>query len=122
MCILVELDDTFSEEHSLEEPSIAEFSEVSPHIELHDPISDESSLELAPTLVLSSLASPLPILHPSLDSPESTLVGSETFMLGSSCLDQTLDDSDIKRLEDYFEVKDLTLGSPMSLDFLVLFD
>jgi len=49
VCILVELDDTFSEEHSLEEPSIAEFSEVSPHIELHDPISDESSLDLALT-------------------------------------------------------------------------
>jgi len=32
-------------------------------------------------------------------------------------LDQNLDDSDIERLEDHFEVKDVTLGPPMSFDF-----
>lgn len=43
-------------------------------------------------------------------------------MLGSPYLDQTFDDSDIERLEDHFEVKDLTLGPPMSFDFHILFD
>lgn len=44
-------------------------------------------------------------------------------MLGSPYLDQTLDDSDIKRLEDYFEVKDLTLHRhPMSFDFDISFN
>jgi len=43
-------------------------------------------------------------------------------VLGSSCLDQTLDNSDIGRLKDHFEVKDLTLGHPMSFDFRILLD
>ena len=36
-------------------------------------------------------------------------------MLDSPCLDQTLDDSNLDKLEDHLEVKDLTLGPPMSI-------
>ena len=42
-------------------------------------------------------------------------------MLGSLCLDQILDDSDLDRLDDHFKVKDLTLGRPMSFDFCMSF-
>jgi len=44
---------------------------------------------------------------------------------GSPCLDETLGDSDIERLEDQFEEKenkDMTLGHLMSLDFHISFD
>jgi len=36
--IFVESDDTFYEEHSLGEPLVVEFSEVTPHVELDDPL------------------------------------------------------------------------------------
>lgn len=85
-----------------------EFTEVSPHIELNDPNSIESFPGLGPAPSISSLFSPLPIFLCSLDPPESTFVESETSVLGSPYLDQTLDDSDIDRLDDHFEVKDLT--------------
>ena len=35
---------------------------------------------------------------------------------------QTLDDSDIERLGDHFEVKDMTLGHLVSIDFHIAFD
>jgi len=38
-------------------------------------------------------------------------------VLGSPCLDQTLDDM-IERLKDNIEVKDLTLGHPTTLIFI----
>ena len=66
MCILVELDDTFSEEHSFDEPSKVDFSEITPHIDLSDPISAESFPTLASTSPISSLFSSFPILLPSL--------------------------------------------------------
>ena len=40
-------------------------------------------------------------------------------MLGSPCLDQTLDGSDIERPEDHFDMKVLTLGPHMSFDFRI---
>jgi len=43
-------------------------------------------------------------------------------VLSSPCLNQTLDDSDIKRLEDHFEVNDLSLSHPMSFDFHISLD
>ena len=52
-------EDTFSEVHSLDEPSDVEFREVTPPDELDDPISIESSLELAPIPSISPLSSPL---------------------------------------------------------------
>ena len=42
--ILVELEDTFTGEHSLDEPFDVEFSEVSPQMELDGPISNVSTL------------------------------------------------------------------------------
>lgn len=84
--ILVESEGTFSDEHSLDEPSVRNFSEVTPLDELSDPFFDESSLDLAPTPPISSLSSPVPILLPSLDLSEPTFVESETFVLGSPCL------------------------------------
>ena len=71
-------------------------------MELNNLIFNESFPDLAPTPPDSSLSSPLPISPSSLDHPESTFVESETSVLGSSCLDQTLNDSDIERLEDHF--------------------
>ena len=47
---------------------------------------------------------------------------SETFVLRNPYLDQTLDDSDIERLEDHFEVNDLIVSHPMSFDFHISFD
>jgi len=38
-------------------------------------------------------------------------------VLGSPCLVQTLDYSNIERLEDHFEVKNLTLGHAISFEF-----
>ena len=101
----------FSEEHSLDEPTYVEFSEVSPHIELVDPFSNESSSVLGPAPPISSLFSPLPIFLRSLDPPESTFIESETSVLGSPCLNQ-----------NHFEEKDLTLGRPLSFDFHVALD
>jgi len=43
-------------------------------------------------------------------------------MRGSPYLDQTLQDSDIERFEDHFEVKDLNLGHPTGFDFYISFD
>ena len=43
-------------------------------------------------------------------------------MLGGPYLFQTLEDIDIDRLEDHFEVKDLTLGHPLSFDCHISFD
>lgn len=57
-----------------------------------------------------------------LEPTESTFAEFETFVLDNLCLDQTLDDGDIERLEHHFEVKDLTLGHPMSFDFHISFD
>ena len=75
---------------------------------------------LAPPI--SSFSSPLPILSSYVAPPEYVFIESDTFVLGNPCLDQTLDDSDIDRLEDYFEVKDLTLGPPLSFDFYISLD
>ena len=47
---------------------------------------------------------------------------SNTFLLGNFCLDHILDHSDIDRLEDHFEVKDLTLGRPLRFDFHISFN
>ena len=58
--ILVESDDTFSYEYSLDKLSIVDFSEVTPHDELIDPISNESTLDLFPTPPISPLSSPSP--------------------------------------------------------------
>jgi len=41
-------------------------------------------------------------------------------VLGSMCLDQMLDDSDVERLDDHFKVKDLALGPFMNFDFHVI--
>lgn len=65
--ILVESDDTFSEEHSLHQPFVMDFSEVTPPDELSDPISDESFPDLAPNSPISSLSSLFPIFPPSID-------------------------------------------------------
>ena len=43
-------------------------------------------------------------------------------MLSGHCVDWTLDDVDLERVEDHFEVKDLILGHPTSFDFHILFD
>jgi len=37
-------------------------------------------------------------------------------------LDQTLDDNDTDRLKDHFEIRDLTLGHPLSSNFHISFD
>ena len=68
------------------------------------------------------LSSSFPILPSSLDPPESNFIESETFVLDSSYLDQTLDDIDVERLKDHFEVKDLTLSHLMSIDAHISFD
>ena len=120
--ILVESEDTFSEEHSFDEPSDMEFSEVTPHIKLNDSIFVESTLDLAPTPSISSLSSPLPFFLPSLDPPESNFVEFETLVLGNRCLDHTLNDNDIKRLKGHFEVNNLALGHPTGFDFHISFD
>ena len=57
---LVESEDTFTKEHSLDEPFDVEFSEVSPHMELDDPISDESFPDLAPSSPILPLSFPFP--------------------------------------------------------------
>ena len=67
--ILVESHDTFSKEHSFDEPSVVEFSEVTHYVELTDLISDEFSLNLAPTYPVSPISFSLPFLLPSLDPP-----------------------------------------------------
>ena len=115
-CIIVMSKDTFTKKHSIDVPSVTEFSDVTLRMELSDPIHMESFPSLGPTPPISSLFSLLPILLPSLDPLESTFVEFEIFVLGSPYLDQTLDDSDIERFEDHFEVKDLTLGHLMSFD------
>jgi len=96
-----------------------DFSEISPHIELIDPISDESSLNLAPILPISHLSSPLLLFLPSLGPLDCAFIESETSVHDIPYLVQTLklDDIDIERLKDHFEVKNLTLGHPMSFDF-----
>ena len=72
-------------------------------------------------LLLNYCSSTLPPLLSSLDPPESTFVESETFVLDTSCLDQTRDDKDTDRLKDYFEMQDLTLGHHLSFDFHISF-
>ena len=52
--IFVELEDTFSEDHSLEEPYLVELSEVTPPMKVVDSTHAESSLDLAPTPPISS--------------------------------------------------------------------
>ena len=69
--MFVEPKDTFSEEHSLDEPYVVELSEVTPYIEPDDPVYVESS-PLHPFLA--------EVFHPSI---ESTFVESETFVPGS---------------------------------------
>lgn len=119
---LVESEDTFFEEHSLGESPIVEVSEVTLPVELSDPIFVESSSNLAPIPRILSLSSPLSIFLPSLNLRESIFVEFKTSVLGSPCLDQTLDDSDVDRLEDNFEAKDWSLGCPMSFDFYISFE
>jgi len=82
---IVKPKDTFSGEHSLYKPYVVEFSEVTPHIKLINPLSDESSLDLGPAPLILSLSSALPPFLPSLDLPGSTFVESETSMLGNPC-------------------------------------
>jgi len=55
--IFVELENIYIKKHSFDEPFTVEFSEVTPHMELIDPISIEYSLDLAPTPPISSLPS-----------------------------------------------------------------
>ena len=93
--ILVESKGTFYEERSLDEPSVVDFSDFTPHMELNDSIYVESFPNLAPIPPISPLSSSVPILRPSLYLPKSTFVESETFVSGNLCLDQTFDDSDI---------------------------
>jgi len=69
--------DANSEEHSLDEPFDVESSEVSPHIELTDPFSDESSPDLGLIAPILSLSSPLPPFLPSIDPLESTFIDSD---------------------------------------------
>jgi len=99
-----------------------ELSEVSLHIELIDPFSNESSSNLGPDPPISSLSSPYTILPSSLDFPEPVFIESETFVLDSPYLDKTLDDSDLDRLKPHFEVKDLTLGHPVNFDVHISLD
>lgn len=84
--IIVELEDTFSDEHSLDEPCIMDFSAVTPPNELIHPIYVQTSVEFAPILPISSLSSSLPILLPSLDPSEFDFAECETSMLGNNCL------------------------------------
>ena len=77
----------FIETHSLDEPSIVESSEITPHMQLIDPVSDEYSLDFAPTPPISPLLSSLPILSPSFDPFESNFIESVTFMLGNPSVD-----------------------------------
>lgn len=86
------------EEQSLDEPSNVEFSEDLSHVELNDPISDESFLNLTLTLPISPISSTLPPFLPSLSPPESTFIEFETFVHRSPFLYQTLCDSDLGRL------------------------
>lgn len=120
--IIFESEDTFIEEHSLQEPYVVEFNEVTPPEELIDPISIEFSPNLAPTPPIPSLLSSLPTLPYSLDHLEAIFIECESFVLSSLCLDQDLDDIDIEILKDHFEVKDLTLGYPTGIDFHISFD
>ena len=85
--VFVESKDTYIEEHSFDEPSVAKFREVTPHMELDVPILIESSLDLAPIPSISPLSSPLLIFLPFLDPHESIFIESESFMLGSRYLD-----------------------------------
>ena len=98
-----------------------EFNDVALFKELIDPISLESSLDLAPTPPISPLSSSLPILSPSLDPPESIFVEFKTFMLANPCLDHTVDDIGIERLDEHFDVKGLGLGHPTGFDFRISF-
>ena len=84
--ILVELEDTFSKEHSFDEPSDVDVSEVSPHIELINTNSTDSFPDLAPIPPISPLSSPFSLFLPSLDLPEFTFVESDTSVRGSPCL------------------------------------
>ena len=104
----------FYEEHSLNEPAVVDFSEITPPEDFIDSIRMESSFDLAPTSPISPVSSSFSIIQFSLDPPESTFAEPETFMLGSLWLDQTIDDIHIERLEGHFEVEELTLGHPMS--------
>jgi len=71
---------------------------------------------------MTPLSSPIPLFLPSLGTPKSTVVESETSMLDNPCLDQTLEDSDIDGLEDHFKVRDLSLSHPLSFDCHISFD
>lgn len=87
---------------------------------------------LIPILLSFSLTQPhpshftpffsLPLFLPSLDPPKSSIAEFETFVLDSPYLDQILDDSNLDRLEDHLEVKDMTLGLPMSFYCHISFD
>jgi len=79
-------------------------------------------LTYLPLLPFHPFLQPCPIFLTSLDPPEFTFVESETFALGHSWLDQTLDDSDVEKLKDHFKVKNLILAHPMSFGFHILFD
>lgn len=63
----------FFEDHFVDEPFIVDSSEVTPHMELSNPIHTESSLDLAPTAPISPISSCFSILHSSSDPPKSTL-------------------------------------------------
>ena len=79
--ILVELEDIFLEEHYLDEPSILDFSELTPPDQLIDLISDESSPDLAPIPPISPRSSPLPTFPLSLEPTVSTFVESNILRL-----------------------------------------
>jgi len=55
-------------------------------------------------LLLEYCSSPLPPLLSSLDLPESTFAVPVTFVLDTPCLDQTLGDSGMDRLNGHFEI------------------
>lgn len=58
---LVESEDVFSEEHSLNKPYVVDFSEVTPPDEPSDLVFDECTPDLAPIPPISPLSSPLPL-------------------------------------------------------------
>jgi len=59
-CIFIESDDTFSKEHSFDEPYIVETSEVMPPVEVVGLIHVESFLDLTPTPSLHLFLLPSP--------------------------------------------------------------
>ena len=61
-------------------------------------------------------------MHAFLDPSNSNFVHPKTFVTGSKCVDQTLYDIDIVRVEDHIKVKALALGHPMGTALDIIFD